>query len=106
MSEPTVPVRDLLAEATIDTFRPLIGHTFYVRGTTAPLPLVLSEATPGVSVVPGMRPPFSLLFTAALDVRLPQDTYWVSAEGWGESAMFLVPVQPTKQQSRYQAVFG
>lgn len=100
------PERDLLSDATIDTFRPLVGRTFLVRGAVAPIPLTLSEATPGPSAPPNMRAPFSLIFKAALDVRMPQGTYWVSTEGWGQAAMFLVPIRPTPEHTCYQAVFG
>lgn len=49
---------------------------------------------------------FSLFFTGPAQPLLPQSTYSVEHDAMGAFALFLVPIKPTGEGSRYEAVFN
>ena len=91
-------------------FSPHVGETFRVDvGLEQPIPLTLVEAT-AVNEryfhLEGTRTPFSLVFAGAPNLRLPQRIYMVEHDALGTFPLFLVPIQPRKDSSRYEAVFN
>jgi hypothetical protein len=51
------------------------------------------------------RQPYSLEFSGPLRPVLPQATYRLKNDAMGELDIFLVPVGPSGQAMRYEAVF-
>jgi hypothetical protein len=51
------------------------------------------------------RTSFALVFRAGSDVHLSQSTYTIKHEELGEHQIFLVPIQPDEDGTRYEAVF-
>ncbi|HWN10694.1 MAG TPA: hypothetical protein VNO50_15755 [Pyrinomonadaceae bacterium] len=49
---------------------------------------------------------FSLFFAGPVQPSLPQTTYSLDHDSMGTFALFLVPIQPTAEASRYEAVFN
>jgi hypothetical protein len=49
---------------------------------------------------------FSLFFTGPTKPMLPQGTYPMDHDAMGSLALFLVPIQPDGEGSRYEAVFN
>ncbi|MDB5298839.1 MAG: hypothetical protein JWO87_502 [Phycisphaerales bacterium] len=70
------------------------------------LELTLAEATPMRGGRPGGRKPFSLMFRAAAGVYFPQGIYRLEHDTLGAMELFLVPIAPDGQGSRFEAVFG
>jgi len=70
------------------------------------LELELVEVTTGSAGGAGRRPPFSILFTGALDPLLPQQTYSFQHEELGSFDLFIVPVGQDEAGTQYEAVFG
>ena len=54
----------------------------------------------------GRRAPFSLLFQAAAECRLPQGIYSLTHPELGTLDLFLVPMQPDERGTLYEAVFN
>lgn len=52
------------------------------------------------------REPFSLVFQGPLDLYLPQQIYHLQHHTLGPLALFLVPLGPTTDGMRYEAVFA
>jgi len=49
---------------------------------------------------------FSLFFSGPAQPSLPQATYSLDHDTMGTFALFLVPIKPTGEGSRYEAVFN
>ncbi len=52
------------------------------------------------------RDPFSLLFRGPKDFYLPQQTYRLEHPTVGTVELFLVPIQPDRHGSQFEAVFN
>ena len=101
----------MLETFTVQTFAPLVGDRFVARVRTADaeeieVPLQLESATPSPAP-PGDRgrPPFSLVFTGPLALRLVQSTFPLQHENLGAFELFLVPIGVDADVVRYEAVF-
>ena len=51
------------------------------------------------------RASFSLVFQIGRDIHLPQNTYRIKHVDLGEQQIFLVPIEPDKDGTYYEAVF-
>lgn len=97
----------MLENFTIDTFQPLVGRTFRVIVDERQyMPAELLSVTPWGDTSDGKRQPFTLTFRADATHRIPQSTYMVDTEGMEPFPLFLVPVQPESDGTRYEAVFS
>ena len=79
----------------IDEIQPLVGQTFEVHLGENKIPLTLDAVEPGTALegeeIPESvnRNPFALLFSGALDQRLPDHTYSVTAPTLGDIELYL-----------------
>jgi len=92
-----------------EDFADRLGHVFAVAEQNMPaIPLTLTEAKPLDSArgMPGVRPPFSLIFLAKDPRVLPQRLYRLQHDDLGELTIFLVPVGKDAEGIRYQALFN
>ena len=100
-----MPDRSLVFEDFVDK----VGDVFPISEEGVPaIPLILREAEPlnPATGLPGVRPPFSLVFLAKDPRVLPQRLYRMEHEELGELSIFLVPVAKDKDGVSYQAVFN
>jgi hypothetical protein len=92
-----------------EDFADKVGAIFAITEANVPsVPLVLKEAkalNPAWGL-PGVRPPFSLMFLAEQSVVLPQRIYRLKNDGLGEVEIFLVPVGKDARGVSYQATFN
>jgi hypothetical protein len=92
-----------------EDFADKVGEVFPISEEGVPaIPLILQEAEaldPAVGL-PGVRPPFSLVFVAKDPRVLPQRLYRLEHQELGELAIFLVPIGKDKDGVCYQAVFN
>jgi hypothetical protein len=101
-----------LSELTLEHFSGHVDEAFQLRGTAddpaAPgLEVRLIEATSlGDAPTEKQRAPFSLLFRGPAEVIVPQGIYRLGNEGLGPLELFLVPLEPTSDGARYQAIFS
>lgn len=98
-----------LAGLTADSFDDLVGDRFQlVAGSEAPEPgeLRLSEVSVLGPPPPGLRTPFSLVFTGPADSIRLQGIYRLEHEALGSFELFLVPLAPDGSGARYQAIFS
>ncbi len=91
-----------------EDFADKIGQDFALREDgSADMALRLSEAAllkvPGL---PGVRPPFTLVFVADDARVLPQKIYRIEHGALGALDIFLVPVGKDKSGVSYEAVFN
>ena len=97
----------MLEDFPIDPFRPLVGRTFRVIVDERQyMPAELLSATPWGDTSDGKRQPFTLTFRADAGHRIPQATYMVDTERMEPFPLFLVPLQPESDGTRYEAVFS
>ena len=97
----------MLQDFTIDTFRPLIGRTFRVIVDDRQyMPAELISVTPWGDTSDGKRQPFTLTFRADAAHLIPQATYTVDTEGMDAFPLFIVPLKPESDGTRYEAVFN
>lgn len=92
-----------------EDFADKVGGVFALAETAVPsVPLVLAEATPldPAMGLPGVRPPFSLMFVANEPNVLPQGLYRLKNDGLGEVEIFLVPVGKDAKGVSYNATFN
>ncbi len=54
----------------------------------------------------GARAPFQIMFRGPSGLNLPQRIYPIEHETLGSMTLFLVPLQPTRDGSNFQAVFN
>lgn len=93
----------------IEDFADKVGEVFSINEQDIPaIPLTLAEAQPlnAARTMPGMRPPFSLIFLARDPRVLPQRLYRIEHNGLGEVAIFLVPIGKSAEGVSYQATFN
>jgi hypothetical protein len=92
-----------------EDFKDRLGSVFTpseAEYSAFPLTLDEAELLPSNVSIPGMRPPFSLIFLGADARVLPQRLYQLTHEAMGELAIFLVPVGQDARGISYQAVFN
>ncbi len=97
----------MLENFTIETFQPHVGKTFRVIVDERQyMPAELISVTPWGDTSDGKRQPFTLLFRADRGHAIPQATYTVDTEGMEPFPLFLVPLQPESDGTRYEAIFS
>jgi hypothetical protein len=97
----------MLDKLTIDDFRGRVGETFAATaegGATLTLTLRSADA---LYTPPGDqgRTPFSLEFTDEAQDHLPQQIVDVEHADLGSFPLFVVPLGPSPEGMRYEAVF-
>lgn len=95
----------MLERLTLSDFSAHLGEPFRLQLDSRPgLELVLAEATPlGTSLV--TRQAFSLVFRGSRELYLPQQIYGLEHPVLGGLEIFLVPLGPDAEGSRFEAVF-
>lgn len=89
-----------------DTFSPFIGHVFLASNGQGVTELVLeSVQLLGHKRPDAARDPFSLAFSGAPHVRLPQGIYRFSCDGLGDLEFFITQVGGGAHGSEFEAVF-
>lgn len=97
----------MLEDLTIDDFSGRVGETFRATaegGRTLALELASVDALPRPIGDKG-REPFSLEFLDDDADHVPQQTLAVEHDGLGAFDLFVVPLGPSDQRMRYEAVF-
>ena len=101
-----------LGDLTIEHFSDRIGEPFPIQGQLpdgepVTVELSLAEAD-ALDPDPGSagRLPFSLVFTGPMELMLSQGIHRLEHTQLGVLEIFLVPIQPTDGQARYQAIFN
>ena len=96
----------MLEKLTIEDFSGRIGETFAATAQERPLTLTLRTAD-ALYTPPGDqgRTPFSLEFTDPEPEHVPQQTVEVRPVELGEFPLFVVPLGPSDDGMRYEAVF-
>ena len=92
-----------------EDFADKVGDVFTISEDGVPaIALTLKEATPVDPKLglPGVRPPFSLIFVAAGPGVLMQRLYRLKHDRLGEQTIFLVPVGKNNDGVSYQALFN
>ena len=95
-----------LEDLTIDHFRDRVGETFAATADERALTLTLHKVD-SLPKPPGDegRDPFSLEFTDPDPEHAPQQTMKVAHDDLGEFELFVVPLGPSEDGMRYEAVF-
>lgn len=95
----------MLQRLTLSDFSAHLGESFRVQFDSRPdLELVLAEATP-LGTLSATRQAFSLVFRGPGGLYLPQRIYRLEHPALGELEIFLVPLAPDAQGSRFEAIF-
>jgi hypothetical protein len=92
-----------------EDFADKLGEVFVVSEQGVPaIPLTLTEAEPlpARMGMPGVRPPFSLIFLGKDPRVLPQRLYRLDHGGLGVLTIFLVPIGKDEHGVSYQAAFN
>ena len=83
-----------------------VGARFAIRGGRFDgIVLSLAQVEEHPASAPGYET-FSLLFEGPLEAPLEQATYEMESDRFGVQALFLVPIAPVGERSRYEAVFN
>jgi hypothetical protein len=93
-----------LDELTAATFEPHIGSAFATGDAPAQIELVLESVT-RLGDRPGGREPFSLLFRGPPQPALAQAIHRLEHASLGVLEIFVVPLAPAGDASRYEAIF-
>jgi hypothetical protein len=92
-----------------EDFADRLGEVFAIGEPDVPaIPLTLTQAQPlpaGMGL-PGVRPPFSLIFLGKDPRVLPQKLYRLEHGEMGAVTIFLVPIGKDAQGVSYQATFN
>ena len=97
----------MLKNITMESFQPHVGKSFRVIVDGGRyIPVELLSVTPWGDTSDGKRQPFTLLFRADRGHAIAQATYTVDTEGLEPFPLFIVPLQPESDGSRYEAVFS
>ncbi len=94
----------MLEKLTKKSFDPHLGSSFRLHAEDSAVELRLVECR-GLSGARGRREPFSIVFRAPMDTRLPQNTYRLEHDEMGSLDLFMVPIGPDSEGMRYEAVF-
>jgi hypothetical protein len=95
-------------QLTLETFAGRIGEHFRIHASDElTLDATLLEASAAGSVAsPQSRAPFSLIFGGPAQPIVPQRIYRLEHDELGAMELFLVPLTPSADGARYQAVFN
>ena len=96
-------------QLVFEDFADKLGEIFAVSEQDVPaIPLTLTEAEPlpARMAMPGVRPPFSLVFLGKDPRVLPQRLYRLEHGEMGVLTIFLVPIGKDAQGVSYQATFN
>jgi hypothetical protein len=101
----------MLDQLTKGSFDPYLNECFRIQvAADRSIEVRLIEAAGSRYSVPEgakvRRAPFSLVFRGPKNVYLPQRIYTVEHEKLGALEIFLVPIQPDGEGSRFEAVFN
>lgn len=91
---------------TAATFRPHLGDTFTIRFTDGSVDLRLAEVPERSGYGTPGRTPFALYFLGPGETVLPQRIYAFEHAVLGFFSLFIVPLGPTGEGMRYEAVFN
>lgn len=97
----------MLDKLTHEDFNPRIGETFTATaedGRRLTLTLQRVDTLPRSEDDKG-REPFSLEFTESSSAHVPQQTVEMQHEEMGSYPLFVVPLGPSEDGMRYEAVF-
>ena len=95
-----------LERLTIDDFRGRVGERFPARAQERGLALTLRTVDPLPRPLGDKgREPFSLEFTDEADDHVPQQTVRVEHPDLGGFELFVVPLGPSGDGMRYEAIF-
>jgi hypothetical protein len=96
-----------LEDITIDDFSGRVGQAFQATAAERGLTLTLAsvDPLPRAEEHEG-REPFSLEFTDPDPHHVPQQTLAVQHEELGSFDLFVVPLGPSEQGMRYEAIFS
>lgn len=95
----------MLDKLSCESFTPLVGNTFHLAneaGGDQDLTLVEAVEITGTAAD---RKPFSLVFQSQTEDVLPQSIHTLEHASLGRLDIFLVPLGPSKEGMRYEAVF-
>ncbi|MGA2010078.1 MAG: hypothetical protein ABSH51_06040 [Solirubrobacteraceae bacterium] len=100
-----------LGELTLESFTGLVGDRFSVTpAPPAPAPALALRLTAAEPLAdppgPGLRAPFSLIFTGPAEPILAQMIHRLEHERLGALDIFLVALAPDAAGACYQAVFS
>jgi hypothetical protein len=102
-------VWEKLRSITMATFEPHVGGLFRVEiGLPEPVQIELlsvTELTGGPPRDASRRAPFSLVFRGPKEFFFRQNTYLVEHHTIGNFVLFLVPILPDENGTRYEALF-
>lgn len=89
------------------TFAALQGQIFQLAGSDGFISLTLTAVVAGGARHPeATRDPFSLIFTGAPDLRIPQGIRSLSHETLGSLEIFLTQVGASTRGSEFEAIFS
>jgi hypothetical protein len=94
-----------LDKLTAADFTRHIDTTFGLLTDSGSVPIILTSVTNAPIEMPGRRQ-FSLIFLSPRDLVLPQRIYALRHDVLGVLEIFLVPILPTAENCRYEAVFN
>jgi hypothetical protein len=95
-----------LESVDYDSFFPLIGRTFSSGGEEGRVELVLGSVEKlGHRRGDAARDPFSLTFRGPQGLRVPQGTYRLECEDFGEIGLFITQLADGAKGSEFEAVF-
>ncbi len=96
----------MLDRLTKDDFTDRVGETFTAQAEDRAMTLTLRRVD-SLPRPPGDqgREPFSLEFTDAAHDHVPQQTVEVTHEEMGSYPLFVVPLGPSDDGMRYEAIF-
>lgn len=96
-------------QLVFEDFADKVGQVFALSDEGVPavsLTLQVAEPLNPALALPGVRPPFSLIFRAEDPRILPQRIYRIEHTVLGGLSIFLVPIGKNKDGVSYQAVFN
>jgi hypothetical protein len=94
-------------QLSLETFTDRLDEEFRLHASDElVLDIVLAEAVRlGDPAMPGGRVPFSIVFRGSIGPGiLPQRIYRLEHDALGSFELFLVPLEPDAQGTRYEAV--
>jgi hypothetical protein len=94
----------MLGRLTVDDFKHRVGETFSATAGDRVLTLTLT-AVDELSGPPGGRTPFSLEFRDDARDHVPQQTVAIEHPEMGSFDLFVVPLGPSDDGMRYEAIF-
>ena len=94
----------MLDRLTVDEFKHRVGETFSAKAGDRVLTLTLT-AVDELSAPPGGRTPFSLEFRDDTRDHVPQQTVAIEHPDMGSFDLFVVPLGPSPEGMRYEAIF-